>query len=93
MKNAQNFARSVGKIIIARVSANSPFALKLLQTLSKCLSTHPDSISKIIFDLLSSLRVSILSQSLSNLFTVVDDVFAQDEKKGLLIVEKVIYKI
>lgn len=71
------------------MSVNTQFALKLLQTLYKCLITHPDSVSKIIRDSLSSIKISILSQSLSNLFAVVDDVFAQDEKKGSLIVEKV----
>uniref|UniRef100_A0A914BUW8 Conserved oligomeric Golgi complex subunit 5 n=1 Tax=Acrobeloides nanus TaxID=290746 RepID=A0A914BUW8_9BILA len=86
--NAQAFARRVGKAIINRVPANAPFAMRLVQTVGKCLLTHNESVAKPIRDALGPLKTSILSQSLANLFAMVDETFDQEEKKAAIIVEK-----
>ena len=87
--NAQAFARRVGKAIINRVPANAPFAMRLVQTVGKCLLTHNESVAKPIRDALGPLKTSILSQSLANLFAMVDETFDHEEKKAAIIVEKV----
>lgn len=93
MENVEYFARQTAKIILSRVSPNMPNSIRLVQTIYKCLVTHNDAVIKIIRDALNPLKTSILSQSLSALFSLVDEAFAQDEKKGSLIVEKVFKKI
>lgn len=87
--NAQAFSRRVGKVIVNRVPANAPFAMRLVQTVGKCLLTHNESVAKPIRDALGPLKTSILSQSLANLFAIVDETFDQEEKKAAIIVEKV----
>ncbi|KAI1711120.1 conserved oligomeric Golgi complex subunit 5 [Ditylenchus destructor] len=81
LENVQMFARHIGKVIVSRVPANAPYSMRLVQTVYKCLVTHNDSVSKPIRDALNPLKTSILSQSLSNLFKLVDEAFVQDEKK------------
>lgn len=65
--------------------------MKLVQTVMKCLATHSESVARPIRDALAPLKAAILSQSLATLFELVDETFAQDEKKGAVIVEKVCF--
>lgn len=90
-ENAQAYARRVGKVIVNRVPANAPFAMRLVQTVGKCLLTHNESVAKPIRDALGPLKTSILSQSLANLFALVDETFDQEERKAAIIVEKVYF--
>lgn len=80
----------MGKVVAHRVPANAPYAMKLVQTTMKCLATHSESVARPIRDALAPLKAAILSQSLATLFELVDETFAQDEKKGAVIVEKVL---
>ncbi|KAH7695617.1 COG5 protein, partial [Aphelenchoides avenae] len=84
----EQFQLLVGKVIAHRVPANAPYAMKLVQTVMKCLATHSESVARPIRDALAPLKAAILSQSLATLFELVDETFAQDEKKGAVIVEK-----
>lgn len=81
----------MGKQIASRVLPSTPNVIRFVQTIYKCLVTHNDGVIKIIRDAMDPLKTAILSESLSTLFSLVDDAFAQDEKKGPLIVEKVFY--
>uniref|UniRef100_A0A914GS03 Conserved oligomeric Golgi complex subunit 5 n=1 Tax=Globodera rostochiensis TaxID=31243 RepID=A0A914GS03_GLORO len=88
MENAQQFARHVGKVITSRVPANAPYAMRLVQTIYKSLQTHTDSVAAVIRDALNPLKANILSQSLANLFSLVDQTFEQDERRDTIVVEQ-----
>uniref|UniRef100_A0A1I8C0C0 Conserved oligomeric Golgi complex subunit 5 n=1 Tax=Meloidogyne hapla TaxID=6305 RepID=A0A1I8C0C0_MELHA len=88
IENAQHFAKLVGKVIATRVPANAPYAMRLVQTIYKSLGSHSDSVANVIRDSLHPLKTSIHSQSLANLFTAIDEILEQDEKREAIIVEK-----
>jgi len=88
------YAKAVGKIMMNRVLANaasdSELSFRLLQTIYKSVASHSNSSAcSSIKETLSPLKTSLLTQSLAKLFTLVDGVFAQDEKKASLIIEKI----
>ncbi|KAL3115817.1 hypothetical protein niasHT_007117 [Heterodera trifolii] len=88
IENAQQFARHVGKVITSRVPPNAPYAMRLVQTVYKCVQAHTDSVATVIRDALNPLKTSILSQSFKNLTTFVDQTFEQDERRDTIVVEQ-----
>ncbi|TKR59993.1 hypothetical protein L596_029591 [Steinernema carpocapsae] len=76
---ALKMTKRLAKVITNRVQANADYAIKMVQTVLRVVGAHPTSIVSPLRDALSPLKQSILSQSLANLFTVVDNAFASPE--------------
>uniref|UniRef100_A0A1I7ZEV8 Conserved oligomeric Golgi complex subunit 5 n=1 Tax=Steinernema glaseri TaxID=37863 RepID=A0A1I7ZEV8_9BILA len=76
---ALKMTKRLAKVITNRVQANADYAIKMVQSVLRVVSSHPDTIVAPLRDALAPLKQSILSQSLANLFTVVDNAFASPE--------------
>ncbi|KAK0427643.1 hypothetical protein QR680_010342 [Steinernema hermaphroditum] len=76
---ALKMTKRLAKVITNRVQANAEYAIKMVQTVLRVVGSHPDTIVAPLRDALAPLKQSILSQSLANLFTVVDNAFTPQE--------------
>ncbi|KAI6203216.1 hypothetical protein M3Y94_00531000 [Aphelenchoides besseyi] len=89
VENAQKFSNAVASVMRQRMPADAEYAMRLVQVVSKCLIPHSDAVAKPIRDALGPLKASVLSQSLSKLFDLVNDTFMHDDTKTIVIVEKI----
>ncbi|KAI6241359.1 hypothetical protein M3Y99_00362800 [Aphelenchoides fujianensis] len=89
IENAQKFSNAVASVMRQRMPTDAEYAMRLVQVVSKCLLPHSDAVAKPIRDALGPLKASILSQSLSKLFDLVNDTFLHDDTKSFVIVEKI----
>uniref|UniRef100_A0A0N4ZN11 Conserved oligomeric Golgi complex subunit 5 n=1 Tax=Parastrongyloides trichosuri TaxID=131310 RepID=A0A0N4ZN11_PARTI len=86
-------SKKISTIIKNRITINAKNSMRIIQTLSKTISTHNESHVKAIKDSLIPIKASILNQSLSILYAKIDKIFDEEDLQYELIAEKLIFEI
>lgn len=86
-------SKKIATIIKNRITINTKNSMRVVQTLSKTISTHNESHVKAIKDALVPIKASILSQSLAALYKKIDEIFNEEDLEYESIAEKLIFEI
>uniref|UniRef100_A0A0N5BA39 Conserved oligomeric Golgi complex subunit 5 n=1 Tax=Strongyloides papillosus TaxID=174720 RepID=A0A0N5BA39_STREA len=86
-------SKKIATIIKNRITINAKNSMRIVQTLSKTISTHNECHVKAIKDALIPIKASILSQSLAILYGKIDEIFNEEDLQYESIAEKLIFEI